>query len=80
MPYRLDTTPAYADLPEQISVKVVAAYPGVSPQAIYQQIMRGSLPATRSGRTIRVARDALPVPVVVAGKRVWSGREFVHHS
>ncbi len=49
MPYRLDTTPAYADLPEQISVKVVAAYLGVSPKAIYQQIMRGSLPATKVG-------------------------------
>jgi excisionase family DNA binding protein len=48
------------DLPPKnnLSVKEVAAYLGISPQKVYQMVASGAIPSKRIDRVIKIPREA----------------------
>lgn len=56
----------YDDLPLCLSVKQVAEVLGISKNTAYELVRSGQLHSVRTGRQIRISRDALKV--FLAGK------------
>lgn len=55
----IDPTVAFDDLPQSLSVAEVAAHQRLGLSTVYSLVKVGVLPATRVGKSIRIARDAL---------------------
>jgi hypothetical protein len=65
MPNRITEPPKFSELPDMVQVNVAAAYLGVSPQAVYQDLKRGgNLRSYQIGRRILVRKGSLPAPEI----------------